>query len=104
MRIGRLLAIGMIAVVPAATMLVAMPARGSEPTTQIPTTSQTHDFTAKQVEHLQLALTRSGHEVAVDGIWGKKTTEALRAFQKERGLKVTGFVNPATVKALPVVD
>jgi len=54
----------------------------------------------QRVEHLQIALARSGADVAIDGIWGPKTTVALRAFQKGHGLKVTGWIDQATVRAL----
>ena len=106
MRITKFLAIGLIAVLPAAALMIAAPAYGSDTSTQVPTKTKTlaRTFSAKQVERLQMELAKSGHEVAIDGIWGKKTAEALRAFQKEHGLKVTGFVNAATAKALPKID
>jgi len=91
-----------LAVLPVVATLSVAPAWAAE--TPIPTKAQTHDFTAKEVESLQIGLAKSGHEIAIDGIWGKQTTEALRAFQKEQGLKVTGFVNSETVKALSKVD
>lgn len=36
----------------------------------------------------------------VDGLWGKKTTRAVKAFQKERGLAVTGKLDADTLDAL----
>lgn len=54
------------------------------------------------VESFQRALVRDGAKISVDGTCGMKTTDALRAFQKAHGLKVTGMVDPKTVKALGV--
>ncbi len=54
------------------------------------------------VESFQRALVRDGAKISVDGTCGMKTTDALRAFQKPHGLKVTGMVDLATVKALGV--
>lgn len=54
------------------------------------------------VESFQRALVRDGAKISVDGTCGMKTTDALRTFQKAHGLKVTGMVDPETVKALGV--
>jgi peptidoglycan hydrolase-like protein with peptidoglycan-binding domain len=55
----------------------------------------------KQVEHMQTALANSGQDVDIDGIWGPKTTAALKDFQKSHGLKPTGHLNHKTREALP---
>ncbi len=52
------------------------------------------------VEQMQTALDDQGAKIAIDGIWGRDTTKALEAFQKDRGLKVTGHLDRATRKAL----
>jgi peptidoglycan hydrolase-like protein with peptidoglycan-binding domain len=54
------------------------------------------------VESFQRALVRDGAKISVDGVCGKSTIDALRTFQKAHGLKVTGMVDPETVKALGV--
>lgn len=54
------------------------------------------------VKSFQRALLRDGAKIPVNGTCGMKTTDALRAFQKAHGLKVTGMVDPETVKALGV--
>lgn len=43
---------------------------------------------------------RGWTSVQVDGIFGDKTQAAVRAFQKEKGLKVDGIAGPATWAAL----
>lgn len=53
-----------------------------------------------KVRALQDALNTKGAKLKVDGMMGKKTRTALKAFQKENGLKVTGKVDAATKKAL----
>jgi len=41
---------------------------------------------------------------AINGIMRFETASALRAFQREQGLKVTGQANPATLAALGIED
>jgi peptidoglycan hydrolase-like protein with peptidoglycan-binding domain len=41
-------------------------------------------------------LNGHGAKLAVDGKWGKDTREAIKAFQKENGLKATGYANKKT--------
>jgi peptidoglycan hydrolase-like protein with peptidoglycan-binding domain len=52
------------------------------------------------VPSLQYLLRARGHNVTVDGIFGPRTDEAVRAFQRERGLTVDGVVGPNTWRAL----
>lgn len=54
------------------------------------------------VKHVQEALISHGARIRTDGICGKKTIDALRTFQKARGLKVTGMPDPETLKALGI--
>jgi N-acetylmuramoyl-L-alanine amidase len=49
------------------------------------------------VKHIQRAL-----HLLPDGIFGKITEEAVRAFQSENGLKVDGIVGPATLAKLGI--
>jgi lysozyme family protein len=53
-----------------------------------------------EVEVLQRALVAAGHEVAVDGRYGKGTERAVRAFQEEHGCRVDGAAGPATLTAI----
>lgn len=54
------------------------------------------------IEVIQAALANSGQTVEVDGIWGKKTTDALKDFQRAHGLKATGYLDSKTRHALPL--
>jgi len=55
------------------------------------------------VSILQTHLERAGFDVgAIDGIFGARTEAALRAFQQQRNLPVTGVVDVATWRALGV--
>ena len=57
--------------------------------------------TGSTVKTIQQKLKRWGYyNGAVDGIFGSKTKEAVRYFQRRNGLVVDGIVGPATLKAL----
>jgi hypothetical protein len=60
---------------------------------------------AKPMNHaaaVQTALNNNGAQLDVDGHMGPKTVAALKAFQKQHNLKVTGKLDRATAKALGV--
>jgi len=64
---------------------------------------QKHAWKAERVKKIQEALKATGEDPgAIDGYMGKKTHEAIRAFQKSNGLKVTGRVDNATAEKLGV--
>lgn len=53
------------------------------------------------VTALQTLLTNLGYDLGVvDGIFGRKTTLAVKKFQKDKGLKADGVVGPLTWDAL----
>jgi len=56
----------------------------------------------RRVEEIQAALQSKGEQLAVDGIWGPKTTTALRDFQKKNGLKTSGRFDHATAEKLDI--
>ncbi|GAW93667.1 peptidoglycan-binding protein LysM [Calderihabitans maritimus] len=50
---------------------------------------------------LQLLLTRAGFDPGpIDGIFGPRTEAAVKAFQRQKGLPVTGVVDTNTWIAL----
>jgi hypothetical protein len=53
-----------------------------------------------RVAELQKALGRAGHRLPADGLMGRRTRAALRAFQQKQGLEPTGRPDAATKKAL----
>ncbi|WP_166206711.1 XVIPCD domain-containing protein [Cognatiluteimonas telluris] len=62
--------------------------------------------TTNDVDHLQRLLTRLGYRDArgnclrLDGVWGARTQEAVKAFQHAHGLPEVGHVGPRTRSAL----
>ncbi|MDR0696369.1 MAG: spore cortex-lytic enzyme [Christensenellaceae bacterium] len=59
--------------------------------------------TGSTVKNIQTKLKELGiYKDKVDGIYGVNTTNAVKAFQKSKGLKVDGIVGKNTAKALGV--
>lgn len=52
--------------------------------------------TGNDVKDLQKVLNATVADLAVDGVFGKKTQEAVMAFQKQYGLTIDGVVGPIT--------
>lgn len=53
------------------------------------------------VSDIQKALMARGFDPGIiDGVWGRRTSTAVRNFQRSRGLQVDGVVGPITAKAL----
>ncbi|MFB2938807.1 peptidoglycan-binding protein [Aerosakkonemataceae cyanobacterium BLCC-F154] len=52
------------------------------------------------VKLLQAILNSYGYSLKVDGVFGQLTEDAVKRFQKSRGLKVDGIVGPKTWNAL----
>jgi N-acetyl-anhydromuramyl-L-alanine amidase AmpD len=53
-------------------------------------------FRGDAVRFLQDTLVSAGYKVAADGVFGYVTQNALRAYQKVRGLKADGICGPKT--------
>ena len=49
---------------------------------------------------LQTALNNNGAKLPVDGVYGKKTSSAIAAYQKSKGMKATGRADAKTLAAL----
>jgi uncharacterized protein (TIGR02594 family) len=53
------------------------------------------------IRNIQTALKKHGFDPGkIDGIWGRLTIDAVKAFQQARGLTVDGVVGPETAGAL----
>lgn len=52
------------------------------------------------VEYLQLALSRTGYSLGIDGVFGRNTRRAVLAFQSANSLPADGIVGPRTWDAL----
>jgi len=78
--------------------------------TQSPTSvdQRPEHFSARYREQMKLTqetLRDFGHAPGPsDGVMGFATASALRAFQRQQGLRVTGRVNPETLSALGIED
>ena len=53
-----------------------------------------------EVRWIQYQLNGKGYKLAIDGIWGNKTEEAVRAFQADHGLVVDGICGKLTIAEL----
>lgn len=54
----------------------------------------------ESVKWLQYELNRHDNKLAVDGVYGNKTFEAVRTYQKQNGLVVDGIVGKNTIRSL----
>ena len=54
----------------------------------------------EKITQLQEMLNAGGGQLEVDGVFGPRTAEAVRNFQREHNLKVDGIVGPQTMAAL----
>lgn len=59
-----------------------------------------YSMQGKEVKWLQWQLNRQGAKLVVDGIFGRKTLEAVKQFQTKNGLVVDGIVGKLTKAAL----
>lgn len=91
------------AAAPSTTTKAAATAPAPGETTQSQSQTQ-HKATMsrRQIEELQAALQSGGAQVTTDGIWGPKTAAALREFQKQKGLKITGRPDRDTAQKLNI--
>ena len=64
--------------------------------------SQLHD-TINSMDDARAKLNQLGYNAGpVDGISGRKTTDAISNFQRNNGLQVTGELDEATIRALGI--
>lgn len=55
---------------------------------------------AEKITQLQEMLNAGGGQLEIDGVFGPRTAEAVRNFQRENNLQVDGIVGPQTMAAL----
>jgi peptidoglycan hydrolase-like protein with peptidoglycan-binding domain len=85
---------------PPATQHKVMPAKAAHKTMHKHVAR--HSGASEHVKAVQDALIKDGAKIKADGIMGKHTRSALRAFQKQNGLTVTGKADQETLKKLGV--
>ena len=59
-------------------------------------------LTQGQLQQVQSGLRDAGHDIKVDGVWGPQTVDALKSYQQQKSLNVTGTLNSETLAALDV--
>ncbi len=63
---------------------------------------QRNNLSAGQLQLVQRRLRDAGHSISVDGVWGPETASAVREFQQERNLSVTGRLDTNTLSELNI--
>lgn len=67
-----------------------------------PTLRENGDNDSAQVRHLQQLLNDHKYKVNVDGIFGQKTRDAVKQFQRDRNIDVDGVVGKNTWEELKI--
>ena len=62
------------------------------------------DYDPEFIKKIQRALNRNGAKLSVDGIFGPAMGNAVKRFQRKKGLTIDGIVGPETLKALRIED
>lgn len=69
---------------------------------QVPKVEKVKPAPSEDVLNLQKALNKAGFKLKEDGLTGKRTKAALKKFQKQNGLKVTGKPDTPTLAKLGI--
>lgn len=66
--------------------------------------SDVHYLNSGEIQQIQRSLENEGYELgSIDGIWGPRTSEALRRFQRDNNLETgTGHISSRTLNELGV--
>ena len=67
-------------------------------------TTGTAEKSPQDVQKVQQALNQNGEHVKVDGVWGPKTSQALRDYQQKNGLQASGQLDDQTMQKLNVAS
>lgn len=91
-------------VMPSSSFALTKPAVAKKPAVKkVVVKKVVKSMPASEIKAVQTALSKQGfYKGKVDGMVGKMTTNAVKAFQKKKGLKVDGLIGPKTLKALGV--
>jgi Putative peptidoglycan-binding domain-containing protein len=66
-------------------------------------TAQAAAYSKETIKDVQKALNDSGYDCGTaDGVIGKKTKLAIKKYQKDNDLKVTGIINKSLLKSLDI--
>ena len=99
-RLGLIVAVAMTAALGACADTTPAPAPAPAPMAA-PAPAPMAPMTPKEkTAALQTALNNNGAKLTVDGVYGKKTSVAIAAFQKSKGMKATGRADAKTAAAL----
>jgi peptidoglycan hydrolase-like protein with peptidoglycan-binding domain len=81
-----------------------VPSTGTTGATTSTTSTATTTRDPAMIREVQQALIDKGISTggAVDGMWGSRSASALREFQRQQGMAVTGSLDSATLSALGV--
>ena len=101
-RLGLIVAVAMTAALGACADTTPAPAPAPAPAPMAaPAPAPMAPMTPKEkTAALQTALNNNGAKLTVDGVYGKKTSVAIAAFQKSKGMKATGRADAKTAAAL----
>ncbi len=62
--------------------------------------SRTHtamDLSSRDIQRVQQRLNDRGYSLSVDGMWGPRTSAAVRSFQQDNGLEANGRLDSRTM-------
>lgn len=65
-----------------------------------PTQQPNHEQWSHRTALVQEALNSTGADLRVDGVWGPNTEQALKTYQRDHNLPVTGHLDHATMMHL----
>lgn len=58
---------------------------------------QQEQVSSSDIRNIQQTLRNEGYSIAVDGLWGPQTRQAVRSYQAQNNLSVTGELDNQTI-------